>query len=146
MGSEMIRVPTISAMQILLDNKPDAVPQAYWRRLHWLQPCAFLYVIAWLGYGTFSVVMASGRAWIVVFLVLWGAFMFLLDLGPRWVNRRLKKEVVAIGFRMCIDCGYGLCALPRIHRCPECGREYNASQLEREWRNWFWREAKGTKD
>jgi predicted RNA-binding Zn-ribbon protein involved in translation (DUF1610 family) len=133
----MKKCARISPMQILLNRRPQFVPTAYWRRLKWLQFSALLYAIAWLAYGVFAFGLIWSRAATLIFLILWGVFMFVLDLGPRLVDRRLRKDVLANHFQICTHCGYTLSGLPTKHRCPECGVEYDSSQLREQWEEWF---------
>ena len=48
-------------MAILLNRRPDTVPLALWRLMTWVKVWALLYVIAWVGYGVFSVIMTSSK-------------------------------------------------------------------------------------
>lgn len=63
--------------------------------------------------------------------------ILLTNLGGRSVNGRMRRHVLDNEFRVCIDCGYSLRNLAEEHRCPECGVQYDASELERAWRAWF---------
>ena len=133
----MKRCARISAMQILLNRRPESVPPAYWKSLLWMRFCALLYVVAWLGYGVCAFVLIANRTSTLIFLILWGVLMLILDLGPRWVQKQLRKKVVANNYQVCTYCGYGLCKLPAEHRCPECGNQYDLCRVRNEWQEWF---------
>ena len=42
----------------------------------------------------------------------------------------MYKDRVIRGSVYCGDCGYNLRTLPYVHRCPECGNDYNARPLK----------------
>lgn len=142
--SSVNKLSRISPMRILLDRRPDTVPLAVWRLMTWVKVWAFLYVIAWVGYGVFSLLVTSSKLALVVLILVWGLVMLLMDLTARWINKRVRKNVLANEFRICINCGYRLRNLPARHRCPECGTQYDAIELERKWRDWFSRDYAST--
>jgi len=135
--STMEHAHQVTAGQMLLGNKPDALPMAVWRRLMRMRYLAFLYFLAWLAYVVFLLAEGHNRSVGLLVLVLWGMSMFGFDVLVRWNQNRMRTSVLECGFRMCTHCGYRLTGLPASHCCPECGTEYTTQDLEEEWRAWL---------
>lgn len=56
---------------------------------------------------------------------------------PRLRERRFERIVRAHQYEVCWNCGYSLEGLAEVHRCPECGTEYDKDRVRRDWRAWF---------
>ena len=53
----------------------------------------------------------------------------------RAIRRKLRNEVLAANYQLCPECEYSLKSLPAKGRCPECGRPYDSSRLEEDWKS-----------
>lgn len=47
---------------------------------------------------------------------------------------RLNQKVKNAGGLLCGTCGYDLRGLPKMHKCPECGVEYDGDELMKAWK------------
>lgn len=52
-------------------------------------------------------------------------------------KKRIAEIVVDRGFRFCVGCGYELSGLASEGRCPECGAQYEVSDLRNKWASWM---------
>lgn len=57
-------------------------------------------------------------------------------LVPRAIARQ-RREMEAMGFRVCPHCRYDLGALEAEGACPECGRAFNPETLVQDWALYF---------
>lgn len=46
---------------------------------------------------------------------------------------REQKKAVALGGRLCWQCGYSLEGIAASGTCPECGKGYDAADLRKRW-------------
>jgi hypothetical protein len=53
---------------------------------------------------------------------------------PNFVIWYFNRKLEEWDYQICTDCGYPLKGLPAVHRCPECGAEYNVGKLETYWK------------
>jgi hypothetical protein len=64
---------------------------------------------------------------------------FFLPLGAvMWSlihSRRRKRVLGEHRFLICPKCEYPLSALPPLGVCPECGHQYNASEVQESWKD-----------
>ncbi len=69
--------------------------------------------------------------------ILYAVSMVFLCAIPRIRERRFERTVRTIQYEVCLNCGYSLHGLAEVHRCPECGTEYDKEKVRRDWRAWF---------
>jgi hypothetical protein len=64
----------------------------------------------------------------------WLAMPFGGIAAVRLFERNLRTRAARTGFRLCTGCGYDLSASPAIGVCPECGGQYNISDVINDWK------------
>jgi hypothetical protein len=80
--------------------------------------------------------LCKERLCIVAHLLYFGILtMFFICLAH--YTRRWRKTVLDMNYMVCPQCHYNLQGLPRRHTCPECGRPYDADELQRQWEKDF---------
>ncbi len=63
---------------------------------------------------------------------LW--LVFFAFVGLRSDSKKgWRKELRAVDFKMCPQCGYLLKGLPDVHTCPECGTAYDIEEVKKNW-------------
>lgn len=69
---------------------------------------------------------------------IWGALTYAwIFILPQVVVRRYARTLRDSDFRVCADCGHALTGLPSEHRCPECGKQFEAEKLREYWMSWL---------
>ena len=96
---------------------------ALWLLLHWQESAAAHPVL------TARVMFIWSMAGLAGSICLWAI--------PIIRKGRFERVVRALGYEVCLHCGYSLWGLPEQHTCPECGTAYSKDMLRREWPLWF---------
>ena len=126
--------PLLTPSVFLRWSKPNAFPEAFWRRASWLRAGMYFYLAVVVLCGI--VVWTSGHFHWVLWLVPITGLLYV-TLAPSVVHRRFKNLVLSQRHQVCIQCGYVLAGLPARHHCPECGLLYDFDSLKRAWDDWF---------
>lgn len=62
--------------------------------------------------------------------------MFVMGVWWIWIRIRLHSSARECGYLLCPHCLYPLVGLPNNHNCPECGRPFDLTKVETNWR-WY---------
>ena len=63
--------------------------------------------------------------------------MFIALAMSAWQGLRLRRKLREGEYKFCVGCGYDLGACEESGACPECGRDYTAAGLRKEWKSFL---------